>query len=172
MKTQSPPSSGIKFLPKSCQIRFWLSGKTVHSKTRVFPLEVVVIFSLSTMKSTHFPLTSGIHFPSNPPKVLSSYQCFVPLISSNRLFGFLFFGPTKRSERSNKKHLHQLQLPLGRWRPPGGLWVGAAHRYHETPGQRLTTPGGSGVEPRPGGWFTTPGAARVGWTPGPVGPET
>lgn len=47
----------------------------------VFPLEVVVVFPLSTMKSTHFPLTSGIHFPSNPSKVLSSYQCFVPLIS-------------------------------------------------------------------------------------------
>jgi len=55
------------------------------------------------MKSTPFPLTGGIHFPSNPPKVLSSYQCFVPLISSDRLLAFCFSDPQKEVGTKQQK---------------------------------------------------------------------
>ena len=111
MKT---PGSGRKFPPKSCQIRFWLSGKTAQRPKRgAFSFRSCCYFSI---------VNHGIHFPSNPSKVLSSYQCFVPLISSDRLLPFWFFGPTIRGRNeATKKHLHQLQLPLGRWRPP--RWV-------------------------------------------------
>ena len=113
----------------------------------LFPLEVVVIFPLSTMKSTHFPLTSGIHFPIKPPQspVFISVFCTSNFFRST--FGFLFFGPTKRGRNEATKSKHQLQLPLGRWRPPGGLWVGASSQIprnarasaHHPWGQRRRT---------------------------------
>lgn len=119
----------------------------MHSKTRVFPLEVVVIFPLSTMKSTPFPLTSGIHFPSNPPKVLSSYQCFVPLISSDRLLAFCFSDPQKEVGTKPQKSKAPVAAATGAMAPPGGLWVGASSQIprnarasaHHPWGQRRRT---------------------------------
>lgn len=115
------PSWGIKFLPKSCQIRFWLSGKTAHSKTRGFSFRSCCYFSIVNHEIYTFSVDKS-EFISHqtPPKSCLHISVFVPLISSARLLAFCFRTHKKRSERSNKKASTSCSCHWGDGAPPWG----------------------------------------------------
>ena len=98
------PSWGIKFLPKSCQIRFWLSGKTAHSKTRGFSFRSCCYFSIVNHEIYTFSVDKS-EFISHqtPPKSCLHISVFVPLISSARLLAFCFSDPQKEVGTKQQK---------------------------------------------------------------------